>query len=185
MAEQPEYLGVSSNEVIDRLKATHPAFALPPRPLAIGIRYSLATAHPEIHPHALRIALARWCGRPDYLKALMAGGPRFALDGTPCGEMTETHRASAVLRLDSLKTRLTQQGRKPARPRPLKKAIKAKVPIIKTRPQRSTAPPSPTETYTTTGGRALLTVSPPIVKPGVSTSTGTRPRLSLKSRSRS
>jgi hypothetical protein len=56
--QQANFTAASSTEVIARL-AAHPAFALPQRPLTVGIRAFLIAAHPDIHPGMMRIALAR------------------------------------------------------------------------------------------------------------------------------
>jgi hypothetical protein len=59
------------------------------RPSVLGIRAAVHAAAPGVRG----CALARPCRCDNYLKALAAGGPRFA----PSGEVSEENRAAAVL----------------------------------------------------------------------------------------
>ena len=81
--------------------------------------------------------------RRSYLKALAAAGPRFALDGTPCGEVSEEHQAAAVLRLQ----RLAEKAQ-PSRPSPPKVPPAAKAPN----------PPTPSASAFSIGARAVLSL---------------------------
>jgi sRNA-binding protein len=90
------------------------AFTLPPRPLARGIRTMIlgafwqdnAALRPAgLHkvPHhqlvrAIGVILDKWCSNPWYLSAQRCGAARIALDGTPCGYVTESEVAFAKQR---------------------------------------------------------------------------------------
>ena len=67
------------------------------RPLSLGIRTAVHAAVPCVTSRIVNCALARHCRCDHYLKALAADGPRFGLDGVPSGEVSEEHRAAAVL----------------------------------------------------------------------------------------
>jgi sRNA-binding protein len=85
--------------LLDRLSAELPVLA-EYRPLAIGIHVAMQAAEPGTSPEVVRAALAIHTGHPRYLQALAAGGPRYALDGTVCGEVAESHREAARAKLD-------------------------------------------------------------------------------------
>jgi hypothetical protein len=67
------------------------------RPLAIGIADDLCTQLPDFPPGLVHRTLNQWMAdhRVLYWKAVMQGGPRYALDGTPKGEVTPEQQASA------------------------------------------------------------------------------------------
>lgn len=68
-----------------------------PRPLKIGIFHDL---HAAGHPRpAIHKALAVYCSRGRYLKALRAGMPRLDLQGQPVGAVTEAEEAVAKAKL--------------------------------------------------------------------------------------
>ena len=67
------------------------------RPLSIGIRAAVQAAVPGVAHKLIDGALALHCHSDAYLQAIAAGGPRYVLDGTPSGEVSEEHRAAAVL----------------------------------------------------------------------------------------
>ena len=68
-----------------------------PRPLKIGIFHDLrAAGHPRPATHK---ALAVYCSRGRYLKALRAGMPRLDLRGQPVGTVTEEEQAQAKAKL--------------------------------------------------------------------------------------
>lgn len=72
------------------------------RPLAIGIHVALRRV--DVSNKLLRRALARHCRQRRYFQALAAGGARFALDGTACGEVTESQRETAKAKLEQAAT---------------------------------------------------------------------------------
>ena len=82
------------------------------RPLSLGIRAAVHAAATGVTGRIVNCALARHCRCDNYLKALAAGGPRFGLDGAPSGEVSEEHRAAAVLLLH----RRAKKAVKPPKP---------------------------------------------------------------------
>jgi sRNA-binding protein len=68
-----------------------------PKPLAIGIRDDILARWPEVDPQtikaAMRIYFARTC--PLYWRAMKAGSPRYALDGSERGTVTEEQAEQA------------------------------------------------------------------------------------------
>ena len=87
---------------------TWPAYlgVQPIHPLAIGAgREILAHCDDAITPDERDMAVRAWTGQPAYLGALMAGGERIALDGSPAGSITEGERGYAARRLKALKER--------------------------------------------------------------------------------
>lgn len=75
-----------------------------PLPLKVGISKDLEAVGAEIGERELRIFLAAWTGRPEYLGAILAGGPRYDLAGTPVGEVTPAEQAAAAERLARIRT---------------------------------------------------------------------------------
>ena len=87
------------------------------RPLSIGIRTVLHAVLPgETHNKTINRVLAMHCRSDRYLRALAAGGLRYALDGTPSGEVSEEHRAAAALLLARRAQRSKVQPPAPRRP---------------------------------------------------------------------
>lgn len=77
-----------------------------PRPLKIGIFHDLrAAGHPR---PAIHKALAVYCSRGRYLKALRAGMPRLDLQGQPVGVVTADEEAVAKAKLAGAWTPLTR-----------------------------------------------------------------------------
>lgn len=88
-------------ELLAQLAVHYPALFRPdnPLPLAVGIHNAM---HLDcgMSKTQVRRALRAWTSTPKYLAALAsAGGPRYGIDGKPCGEITEQEQASAVERL--------------------------------------------------------------------------------------
>ncbi|MEB7242222.1 ProQ/FinO family protein [Escherichia coli] len=87
------------------------------KPLKAGIiRDVLEDAKSRELPLAtgvLRGALTSYIHTTRYLKAIVAGGPRYGLNGQPCGEVTEEDKsvASELLkrRLEQMKQKNSQQ----------------------------------------------------------------------------
>jgi len=76
-----------------------------PKPLAIGIHCDLAHVRPEgIGWKSIRRVLARWCNRKLYLRAIVAGGPRYGLNGE-AGEVTPDQQQDAAEKLRTQKQR--------------------------------------------------------------------------------
>lgn len=57
-------------------------------PLKIGISQDIIDTCPDIKPWKVKAFLNDYTHGPRYLLALATGGARYALDGTPCGEVT-------------------------------------------------------------------------------------------------
>jgi sRNA-binding protein len=84
------------------MRSTWPlAFTDPPRPLAIGTGAAIGRAHPaETSGKDIGRALAFWAGSDSYLEAIAAAGSRrINLDGSDAGEVEESHRVHARIRL--------------------------------------------------------------------------------------
>lgn len=107
--------------LLTALRAEYPVLA-EYRPLAIGIRAAVYAASPGVTRKTINIALAMHCRCDNYLQSIAAGGPRYALDGASCGEVTEAHRAAAVLAL-------TRRSEKP--PRAPRHEASANLPLLR------------------------------------------------------
>ena len=78
-------------EAIGWMKTTWPdVFMEPPKPLAVGSHQAVHVSALEagIPPVTVKAALASWCNRLSYLRAVASGGHRVALDGTPSEPIT-------------------------------------------------------------------------------------------------
>ncbi len=67
------------------------------KPLAIGIFDELQAALPEFTPNHIRQTLRQWINdhRFQYWDVIIAGGPRYDLEGNPKGEVTAEQQAIA------------------------------------------------------------------------------------------
>ncbi len=93
------------------------AFDTPPgRPLKIGIAADLQAAFPDTEAKTVSRALGRWMGwrRSWYLRALIAGGPRYDLAGNPCGMVTEEQQIMATQERATFRKRTTADRHKPS-----------------------------------------------------------------------
>jgi sRNA-binding protein len=77
------------------------AFALPVRPLAVGVASIILKApRPEdIFGRQLRVSLSFWTNSDSYLQAVANGQRRVHLDGSDADEITDDHKADALKRL--------------------------------------------------------------------------------------
>ena len=91
-----------------------------PRPLKLGIHHDLMAAGFE--KAAVKRALACYCNRPRYRKALRAGALRIDLRGRPAGAVTAADAETA--RADLAAWNARKAGR-PAPPRPAEAALPA------------------------------------------------------------
>lgn len=96
------------------LRARYPVVAKY-HPLAIGIRQVLRDAMFGVSNNTVSRALAMHCNCGYYLEATVAGGPCYALDGTPCGEVTEAERCLAK---ETLAARVLKHRAATPTPRP-------------------------------------------------------------------
>jgi sRNA-binding protein len=88
-------------ELMERWPQTFAPHPVPIRPLARGIAKMIAAQLPKSSRWLVHQAIAFWQRqrKTAYLQALIAGGPRYDLDGNPQGEVTpeEQERARADL----------------------------------------------------------------------------------------
>ena len=84
-------------EIIDRWPQTFSPHPQPVRPLATGIGKVIAAQLPEVSKTLVHQAIAFWQRqrKTPYLQALIAGGPRYDLDGNPQGEVTPEQQERA------------------------------------------------------------------------------------------
>ena len=89
----------SRNALLETLSANFAVFR-EARPLALGIHKAISERMPEVDTAQLRLAMRMHTASTRYLKALLATGERFDLDGNPAGEVTPEQRevASTTLR---------------------------------------------------------------------------------------
>jgi hypothetical protein len=85
------------------------------KPLAVGIHQEIVTALPDVKPYRIRqtIALFQRGGRGAYWRAVLKGGPRYNLDGTPKGEVTaeEQDKARQDLQAVAAQYKARREGR--------------------------------------------------------------------------
>jgi sRNA-binding protein len=84
-------------ELMTRWPQTFARHLFPVRPLATGIGQVIATQLPQVSKKLVHQAIAFWQRqrKTPYLQALMAGGPRYDLDGNPHGEVTPEQQEHA------------------------------------------------------------------------------------------
>ena len=84
-------------ELTSRWPQTFSPHPGPVRPLATGIGQVIAALLPELSKTLVHQAIAFWQRqrKTSYLQALMAGGPRYDLDGNPHGEVTPEQQERA------------------------------------------------------------------------------------------
>lgn len=85
-------------------------------PLAVGIHQELIAALPDVKPWRIRQLLGwwQWSGQGAYWRALLRGGPRYRLDGTPSGEVTVQEQEHARQQLAAITQR--KRARRPSPP---------------------------------------------------------------------
>ena len=93
----------------------------PPRPLASGIHRVLAEQTGAPMP-VLKTALAKLTRRNAYLAALVAGGPRYDIDGRPSGMISPDDQQAAA---EALQRRLVRSPQAMARRKDRKTAAAA------------------------------------------------------------
>jgi ProP effector len=72
------------------------AFDSGPRPLMVGTYHAIVAALPGVRTGDLRQALGMHCHRTAYLRELIAGAPRYDLQGAPAGVVTPAEAATAA-----------------------------------------------------------------------------------------
>lgn len=138
------------------------------KPLKLGIRQDIRAALEGISGVRISRAVLLHIATPSYQAALAAGGARYALDGSPAGEVTAKEARHAQAILDG----------------------KASLPTTKTRkkPKRVKAskvsPPESTKPATTLPPQRQSELPPPkLVESAQSPTTAVRPILRLKPKS--
>jgi ProP effector len=82
------------------------------RPLRVGILQDLVAIHGDrVTRHTLYALLAPYTNSPAYLAAVVRGGPRYSLDGTVSGQVTEDEQAGAKARLELLRQKAEADAR--------------------------------------------------------------------------
>jgi hypothetical protein len=84
-------------QLMDRWPQTFSTHPLPLRPLATGIGQVIAAQLPEVSKSVVHQAIAFWQRqrKTAYLQTLIAGGPRYDLDGNLHGEVTPEQQQQA------------------------------------------------------------------------------------------
>lgn len=87
------------------------------KPLALGIHTALSAALPDAKPYLIRSALNLYQRRSQgaYWRAIVRGGPRYTLDGTPVGAVTARDQDYAREQLAAMTTR--EKAKRGGRPR--------------------------------------------------------------------
>lgn len=65
-------------------------------PLKIGIASDIVANNPDIKRFVVGEVMKQHVKKDRYLRALAIGGPRYGLDGSPCGEVSDPHRLFAI-----------------------------------------------------------------------------------------
>ncbi len=154
--------------LLAELRARWPILSQP-KPLKLGTRQDIRTALDGVSGVRIARAVLLHIATAEYQAALAAGGPRYALDGSPAGEVTTKEKRHAQAVLDGKASLPTTKSRK--KPKRVK-ASKAAPP--EPRPQEGAptpsnpppiAPPkpaaSPVEASSApAGGRPILKLKP-------------------------
>jgi sRNA-binding protein len=92
---------------VEAFPAVFPPRGEAPKPLAIGVSQDVLESDVlDIVRWRRRMFLRIWTGRLEYLSVLAKGGPRYALDGTPQGEVTEAQRKDAAAKAAEKEARI-------------------------------------------------------------------------------
>jgi hypothetical protein len=88
----------------ERWPQTFPTDFRQVRPFALGIHKDIAQALPDTNPYLIRrtIHFYQRGGKGAYWRAVLKGGSRYTLDGTPSGEVTEQEKEYAKQELARL-----------------------------------------------------------------------------------
>lgn len=135
------------------------------KPLKIGTRQDIRAALDSISGVRIARAVLLHIATAAYQAAIAAGGARYALDGSPAGEVTAKEARHAQLILDGKAKYPTTKSR---RKKPKRLKAKHKVQPSAPRPQEqapAAAPPPqtaspPVETPSPAGSRPILKLKP-------------------------
>jgi ProP effector len=96
-------IGAAINLLCDRFPQAFTGRGQPRRPLKVGIHANLVTElGAAVRPRDLKSALRAYTSKPSYLRTLVAGAARVALDGSPAGTVTSEEETVAKARLAEL-----------------------------------------------------------------------------------
>jgi hypothetical protein len=97
--------------IMEQWPTAFPAHPQAVRPLAVGIHQILEKQFPDRSPEQIRRAIAQWRypRLGAYLRVVARGGPRYDLDGNPCGEVTSSEKENARQRLQEWRARRKAQ----------------------------------------------------------------------------
>jgi sRNA-binding protein len=93
--------GTAVAALLTRLSAEFPVIR-EFRPLVLKLDLASCDAARGTTDKQQRRALALHCASPRNLENVAAGGPRYALDGTVCGEVSRLQREAAKARLETI-----------------------------------------------------------------------------------
>ena len=90
-------------EIMERWPQTFSLHPQPVRPLATGIGQVIAAQLPHVSKTLVHRAIGFWQRqrKTPYLQTLIAGGPRYDLDGKPHGEVTPEQQERAQKELSA------------------------------------------------------------------------------------
>lgn len=136
---------VEAVKLLTELRARWPILA-EARPLKLGVRQDIRAALEGVSGVRISRAVLLHIATAEYQAALAAGGARYALDGSPAGEVTAKEARHAKAILDG---KASFPATKPKRKKPKRvKASKASPPestkpATTLPPQRQSEPPTP------------------------------------------
>jgi sRNA-binding protein len=142
-----------AEHVLARLRVIFPAvFRDPPVPLKTGVRREIVERLAgEFTEAEIAGALRSWTRWHDYQRALIAGGPRFALDGSEAGEVSPAHQQEAR---DLLSGMRRKRAAAPSAPPPPVSNSVAKMDT----PPAAAAPPADPPPASGKSGRPILSL---------------------------
>lgn len=117
---------ITPNSILRLLRYRYPVIA-EFKPLRIGIYHEVRAVCPEAPARVVQAALHHHTTKSPYLRAIVAGGPRYALDGSENGIVIEHHQELA-------KQELAKREPPPPTPPPIAISTPGK-PVLKLKPK--------------------------------------------------
>ena len=135
-----------------------------PIPLALGTSKELTSQLPEgIGKNDFKSAMSWYCGRKDYLKAILKNTQRINLQGELVGEVTEFDKTSAKERLDN-------KDKKKTKPKEIKPVVEIPAtPQLEAIAEPETIEPEPVKKTLSLKSKKTSTVPTEEVKPMTNT----------------